>query len=215
MKNIFKSRLALLAIPIVLGLGIASSPSLSAASRVIYNPLLRGTTTIYGSLASSSATLSGTWAGTPTFSGNITLSGTGLKLTGYTQANIVKLGSISATATHITFVAPRNVTITGKKLTCATDVTADDTNYWTYSSVNKGSTDGTGSTALLLATDVNTTKATGGSAMSDYVARSLSLTATTANLDISAGDIITDTLTKTASATTMADCTMTTLYKDR
>lgn len=45
-----------------------------------------------------------------------------------------------------------------------------------------------GSTALLAATDANTTKATGGTALSANTKRSLTLHGTAANLDVVAGD---------------------------
>jgi hypothetical protein len=64
---------------------------------------------------------------------------------------------------------------------------ANDTNYITFSITNLGR-DGSGSTAMLAATDVNTTKATGGSALAANTVRELTLsTSINAGL-VKAGD---------------------------
>lgn len=62
-----------------------------------------------------------------------------------------------------------------------------DTNYITFAITNLGQA-GAGSTAMLAATDANTTKATGGSAISANTKRSLTRHGTAANLDVVAGD---------------------------
>lgn len=64
---------------------------------------------------------------------------------------------------------------------------AHDTNFVTFLITNLGQA-GAGSAAMLLATDVNTTKITGGSAIAANTKRALSLNATTANLDVVEGD---------------------------
>lgn len=64
---------------------------------------------------------------------------------------------------------------------------ANDTNYLTFSITNLGQA-GAGSTAILAATDANTTKATGGSAIAANTKRSLSLSGTAANLAVTSGD---------------------------
>lgn len=112
----------------------------------------------------------------------------------------IPLGTISATTELPPIVMPPAAgTITAVRLAVKTTVAQSDTNYWTFSGVNKGPA-GSGSTALLLATDANTTKTTGGSGLTNYVARSLGLTATAANLDFAASDCLVFTATKTASA---------------
>jgi hypothetical protein len=63
---------------------------------------------------------------------------------------------------------------------------ANDTNYATFVLTNKSNADA----AMLLATDVNTTKVTGGSAITAYTARALSLNATAANLVIDTADVL-------------------------
>lgn len=62
-----------------------------------------------------------------------------------------------------------------------------DTNYITFSVTNLGQA-GAGSTAILAATDPNTTKSTGGSAIAANTKRTLTLNATAANLIVTAGD---------------------------
>ena len=57
-----------------------------------------------------------------------------------------------------------------------------------------------GTTALLAASDLNTTKTTGGSGPTNYVQRALSLNGTPANLNTAAGDVLVFTATKAASA---------------
>lgn len=64
-----------------------------------------------------------------------------------------------------------------------------DTNYITFSVTNLGQA-GAGTTALLAATNANTTKATGGSALAANTKRTLTLTSTGADLVVAAGDRI-------------------------
>lgn len=64
---------------------------------------------------------------------------------------------------------------------------ANDSNYITFSVTNLGQA-GAGSTAILAATDANTTKSTGGTAISANTKRSLTLSGTAANLVVTAGD---------------------------
>ena len=66
---------------------------------------------------------------------------------------------------------------------------ASDTNYITFSVTNLGQA-GAGSAAMVAATDANTTKTTGGTALSANAARSLALNGTAANLVVAAGDRI-------------------------
>lgn len=66
---------------------------------------------------------------------------------------------------------------------------ASDTNYITFSITNLGTT-GAGSAAMLAATDANTTKTTGGTALTANALRNLTLNGTAANLVVAAGDRI-------------------------
>lgn len=66
---------------------------------------------------------------------------------------------------------------------------ANDTNYITFSMTNLGQSGG-GSTAMLAASDANTTKATGGSALAASTKRTHTKNATSANLEVTEGDTI-------------------------
>ena len=63
----------------------------------------------------------------------------------------------------------------------------DNTNYVTFSITNLGQA-GSGTTVLLAATDANTTKTTGGSAIAANTKRALTLTGTGADLVVTQGD---------------------------
>ena len=63
---------------------------------------------------------------------------------------------------------------------------ANDTNYITFGITNLGQA-GAGTAAMLAATDANTTKATGGTALAANTVRSLTLNGTAANLVVAAG----------------------------
>ena len=78
---------------------------------------------------------------------------------------------------------------------------ANDTNYITFSITNLGQAGG-GSTAMLAATDANTTKATGGTALSANTKRTLTLHGTPANLDVVQGDRL---LIRAAASGTLAN----------
>lgn len=136
--------------------------------------------------------------------------------TGRTNNIVQNLGTLSATTSPLKIVAvmPRKGTITGLDLIVNTAITANDTNYWTFALTNK-STDGTGTTVLLAATDANTTKATGGTGLTAYDTTALTLSATTANLNFNAGDTIVLTATKAASAANLIDLTVNLKFKDR
>ena len=64
---------------------------------------------------------------------------------------------------------------------------ASDTNYITWTVTNLGQA-GAGSTAMLAATDPNTTKTTGGTALAANTKRTLTKHGTAANLVVAAGD---------------------------
>jgi hypothetical protein len=130
-----------------------------------------------------------------------------LSSAGATKSVEVALGDLAAT-TAVSLICPAfGATLARVSFVSKTAVTADDTNYWTWSLKNKGAA-GTGTTDLLDTTATNTTKATGGTATVAYVRRLLALTGTGANLATAAEDVLELTVTKTASATTMAQCTV-------
>ncbi len=135
---------------------------------------------------------------------------------GDAKAINMNLGTISATTSplRIIGVVPKNATITGINVLVATTITANDTNYWTFAITNKAG-NGSGSTALLASSDSNTTKATGGIGITAFDTTALSLTSTSADLNVSAGDCLVLTATKSASASNLVDATIQIIYKDR
>lgn len=106
-------------------------------------------------------------------------------------------GSVSQGASPATIATTGNTdayiivaetgTVAGIDFSGVDALAAHDTNYITWTVVNLGQA-GAGSTAVLAATDANTTKATGGTALSANTKRSLTLNATAANLVVTAGD---------------------------
>lgn len=86
------------------------------------------------------------------------------------------------------YVVPRHGTLVSATIIGADALTAHDTNYLTFALVNKGT--GAGTTAMLAATDANTTKATGGTGLTAVSGRALTVNATAANLRVNRGDIL-------------------------
>lgn len=212
MKKYFNTFLALITGLVFSSVVFSSTPAVSYPVGSFWNnPIVRGVLKFdNGAILGT-----GTFSGNATFSGNLTLSGSGLKLTNYSDVINANLGTISATTSvdKIIGIVPRNGTITAIKLAVNTTVSAHDTNFWTFAVTNR--TSGAGTTVLLTASDANTTKATGGSALTAYTARSMTLTGTTADLNVSAGDLITLTATKDASASNLVDLTASIVLKDR
>lgn len=100
----------------------------------------------------------------------------------------VQGGTIATTGdTDEYLIVPKTGKITGMDFSGIDALAANDTNYLTWSVTNLGQ-DGAGSTAILAATDPNTTKATGGTALAANTKRSLTLHGTAANLDVTVGD---------------------------
>lgn len=100
------------------------------------------------------------------------------------------IGTVTTTgAVSQTIVVTKSGTLVGAKFSCVEALAVDDTNYITFSALNKLQT-GAGTTALLAATDPNTTKATGGAALAAHVPRTLTIHGTAANLAVTEGDRI-------------------------
>lgn len=78
-------------------------------------------------------------------------------------------------------------TLSGVDFSGVDALAASDTNFITFSITNLGQA-GAGTTAMLAATDANTTKTTGGTALTANARRSLTLNGTAANLIVVAGD---------------------------
>lgn len=100
----------------------------------------------------------------------------------------VSLGTVATTGnTDGYIIVPKSGTVAAALFSGTAALTASDTNYITFSITNLGQS-GNGSTAILAATDPNTTKATGGSAIAANTKRTLTLNSTTANLAVVEGD---------------------------
>ena len=100
----------------------------------------------------------------------------------------VDSATITTTGNTDTYIiAPINGTLIEVDFSGVDALAANDTNYITFSITNLGQ-DGAGTTALLAATDANTTKATGGSAISANTKRSLTLNTTSGNTQVAVGD---------------------------
>jgi len=102
------------------------------------------------------------------------------------------LPAVSATVattgnTDCYMIVPETGTIDGIDFSGVDALAAHDSNYITFSVTNLGQA-GAGTAAVLAATDANTTKATGGTAIAANTKRSLTLTGTAADLVVTAGD---------------------------
>jgi hypothetical protein len=103
--------------------------------------------------------------------------------------------------TDLLVVVPFAGVLTGAYFVGEDALAANDTNYVTFSITNKGAA-GAGSAAMLAASDANTTKATGGTAIAAADSRSLTLTSTAADLVVAAGDTL---LVRAAGTGTLAN----------
>lgn len=96
--------------------------------------------------------------------------------------------TIATTGNTDTYViAPISGTLLSADFSGVDALAANDTNYITWTITNLGQ-DGSGSTAILAATDANTTKATGGTAIAANTKRSLTLHGTSLNTLVVEGD---------------------------
>jgi hypothetical protein len=86
-------------------------------------------------------------------------------------------------------IVPFNGTLMEAIYSSNSTLAASDTNYITFSVTNLGQAGG-GSTAMLAATDPNTTKATGGTGTTSGTARTLTLNSTLANLEVTKNDTL-------------------------
>lgn len=115
------------------------------------------------------------------------------------EREVISGATLSATG-DIGMFAPRHkCTIQAVKLLVKTTITANDTDYWTFTMTNN-----TGTVTLLASSDANTTKATNGSGITAYTLRSLTLHGSN-SLVIAAGDVCYLTATKSGSAANLVD----------
>ena len=124
-----------------------------------------------------------------------TITGAVIDATSCTASNIVQGAvsqvqgaTIATTGNSDAYVVVPFTGVLSAALFSGVDVlAANDTNYITFSITDLGQA-GSDSIALLAATDANTTKATGGTALAANARRNLTLTATTASLAVTRGD---------------------------
>lgn len=99
----------------------------------------------------------------------------------------VNLATIATTGnTDASLLIGRAGTLTAAYFNGTDALAANDTNFIAFSLTNFKA-DGTGTDAMLSTGDTNTTKATGGSALSAVVTRTLQISGTPLNLAVSAG----------------------------
>jgi hypothetical protein len=106
-----------------------------------------------------------------------------------TGVQVSQQGATVATTSNsdLFIIAPQAGTLTSALFSGVDALTASDTNYITFTITNLGQA-GAGSAAMLAATDPNTTKTTGGTALVANSKRTLTLNGTAANLVVAAGD---------------------------
>lgn len=134
------------------------------------------------------------------------ITGTILSTTAGTKSMPHLLGAVAATSSFLV-LAPSAGTLTLAQFANATAVATSDTDYWSFALVNRGQA-GAGTTNMLDSGAVNSTKATGGSALVAKGNRALGLNATGANLIVAANDVLEFTLTKTGAPAALASASL-------
>lgn len=108
-----------------------------------------------------------------------------LKCYGLSTPGTTSIATTSNTDEYL--IVPKSGRVVAALFSSLAALATSDTNYVTFSITNLGQA-GAGSTALLAATDANTTKATGGTALAANTKRTLTLSGTTADLNVVEGD---------------------------
>lgn len=108
-----------------------------------------------------------------------------LKCYGLNTPGTTQIATTSTTDEYL--IVPKSGSVQAAYFSSLASLAAHDTNYVTFSITNLGQA-GAGSTALLAATDANTTKSTGGTAISANTVRALTLSTTAADLNVVEGD---------------------------
>lgn len=121
------------------------------------------------------------------------------------------IGATIATTgnSDVYITAPFAGSLSSAVITPLVALTANDTNYLTWTITNLGQA-GAGTAAMLAATDPNTTKATGGTGLAINTPRLLTLNATPANLVVAVNDLL---LIRAAATNTLANTVTRPLYK--
>lgn len=104
------------------------------------------------------------------------------------KINVYNGGTISASSDICYIVVPFKCTLKGVYIVPKTTISKNDTDYHTFTLVNKGQA-GSGSTAMLAVSDANTTKLA-GIALTAYVPNGLTVHGTAANLDCEQNDVL-------------------------
>jgi len=116
------------------------------------------------------------------------ISGTQLSTVAGAKEELVTSATIATTSNTDTYLtAPEAGTLTEAIFAGVDVLAASDTNFITWTITNLGQA-GAGATAMLLATAVNTTQVTGGTALAANTLRTLSLNGTPANLVVAKND---------------------------
>ena len=147
------------------------------------DPELTAGTTITGATITGATIIGGTATG-------VTLSSTTKSLSNVRSGfSAMQQGATIATTgnSDVYVTAQADGTLSGADFAGVDALAANDTNFITFSITNLGQA-GAGSTVMLAATDANTTKVTGGTALTANARRSLTLNGTAANLIVVAGD---------------------------
>lgn len=127
-----------------------------------------------------------------------------------TKSIEIPLGDLAATASFSLIVPAHAATVARVTFATKTAIATHASDTWTFGLVNKGPA-GSGTTEVVDNVAANSTNSTGGSAITGYVKRDLTLNGTPgvdAALDVAAGDVLEFTATKAGSATTMAQCVL-------
>lgn len=103
----------------------------------------------------------------------------------YAQVGGTTIATTSTTDHYV--IAPVNGLLTEAVFSSLAALATSDTNYITFAITNLGQA-GAGSAAMLAATDPNTTKATGGTAIAANTRRDLTVTSTQADARVAQGD---------------------------
>lgn len=115
------------------------------------------------------------------------VAGTNLTANQQTRRENRQIGTIATTgATEFLFRALNSGTLAAISLTSKDALVAHDSNYITFTLTNKAS--GAGTTVMLTASDLNTTKLTGGVAFVAYTPHVLQVNA--ANAAVAGGDVL-------------------------
>lgn len=134
--------------------------------------------------------------------------GSMLSTAGKTREVAVRVGTLSATSSAQIPLPSIAGTVSRVSVMVDTTVTQSDTDYWTFGVINKGAA-GSGSTVVVnSATAANSTKSTGGAALTNFVQSDLTLTGTTADLDVTAKNVLNLTATKAGSAANLVGLTV-------